>query len=42
MKSSFKRLLTLNKTALLRGFIFSIAFIAFYFLVLYILINSPA
>ena len=42
MKASIKRLLTLNKTTLLRGFICSVLFIAFYFFILYILINSPA
>ena len=42
MKASIKRLLTLNKTTLFRGLFFSILFLAFYFFILYVLINSPA
>lgn len=42
MKASIKRLLAYNRTTILRGFIFSVVFIAFYFFVLYVLINSPA
>lgn len=42
MKSTLKKLATLNKHALLRNIAFSFLFILFFVVVLYVLINSPA
>jgi len=42
MKSAFKKLTAVNRTAFFRGLLFSVLFLAFYFFMLYFLINSPA
>jgi len=42
MKSVLKKLGSANKAILLRFTVFGILFLAFYVLVLYVLINSPA
>lgn len=42
MKAAFKKLVTLNKFALLRNIFFSFLFLVFFVFVLYVLINSPA
>jgi hypothetical protein len=42
MKSAFKKLAALPKITIFRGIGLSIFFIAFYAVILYILINSPA
>lgn len=42
MKSALKKFSALNRVALVRSLFLSVAFIAFYILVLYFLINSPA
>jgi hypothetical protein len=42
MKSALKKLVSLNRSTLVRNILFSVLFLAFYMIVLYILINSPA
>lgn len=42
MKAAFKKLAALNKHNLLRNLFFSFLFIAFFVVVIYVLINSPA
>ncbi|HEU4472298.1 MAG TPA: hypothetical protein VFR58_14495 [Flavisolibacter sp.] len=42
MKSAFRKLVAVSKPSLFRSLFFSILFLAFYFIVLYVLINSPA
>lgn len=42
MKAALKKLSTLNKQTIIRNVFFSFLFIAFFILVLYVLINSPA
>ena len=42
MKATLKKLVTLNKYAVLRNIFFSFLFILFFVFVLYVLINSPA
>ena len=42
MKSALKKLSAFNKATLIRTVLFSVLFVAFYVLILYVLITSPA
>jgi hypothetical protein len=42
MKTAFRKLASLNKNTILRNLAFSVMFILFFVVVIYILINSPA
>jgi|GEM_PF-3180986 len=42
MKSALKKLSTLNRATILRSLFFTVLFLFFYLLILYVLINSPA
>jgi hypothetical protein len=42
MKTTLRKLAALNKVSLFRNLAFSVLFLSFFVLVLYVLINSPA